>query len=156
MNMQLVSASVPALGCWRRVSDVVRMRGMVVIAGLMASCVVGCSSGSASDVGMTCGSTRTGVGVPVQVKIAKGDVACHTAMTVENAYATMVRDGQIHGNGGGAPVTVNGWTCQGYLTPQILQTGDASQCHTGTAEILAVLPSVGSASPSSSATVSPG
>ena len=44
------------------------------------------------------------------------------------------------GNGGGAPVVVSGWTCQGYNTPEVLSTGNASQCHTGGAAILAVLP----------------
>jgi len=44
------------------------------------------------------------------------------------------------GTGGGAPVTISGWTCQGYNTPDLLRTGDASQCHTSTAMILAVLP----------------
>ena len=37
-------------------------------------------------------------------------------------------------------MTVNGWTCQGYLTPQILATGDASECHSGNTEIVAELP----------------
>jgi hypothetical protein len=58
---------------------------------------------------------------------------------VENQYAAKVRGGQVRGNGGGAPVTVDGWTCQGYPTPEVLSTGDASQCHTATATILAVL-----------------
>ena len=120
------------------------MRGVVAVvagfAGLAAACLAGCSSGPASNAGTTCGTTRTGGGVPVQVKIAKGDVDCDTAMRVENKYAAMVRDGQVPGNGGGAPVTVDGWICQGYLTPEILRTGDASQCHTSSAEILAVLP----------------
>jgi hypothetical protein len=61
-------------------------------------------------------------------------------MRVENEYAAKIRDGQVPGNGGGAPVVVSGWTCQGYDTPQVLSTGNASQCHTGTAAILAVLP----------------
>jgi hypothetical protein len=46
----------------------------------------------------------------------------------------------VQGNGGGAPVAVNGWTCQGYNTPEVLSTGNASQCHSGSAAILAVLP----------------
>jgi hypothetical protein len=128
------------------------MRGVAVVAaclaGLAAACLAGCSSGPASNGGTTCGTTRTGAGVPVQIKVAKGDVACATAMSIETKYASMVRNGQVPGNGGGAPVAVDGWTCQGYLTPQILQTGDTSQCHTSGAEILAVLPSP-SSSPSS-------
>jgi hypothetical protein len=48
--------------------------------------------------------------------------------------------GQVQGNGGGAPVAVSGWMCQGYPTPEVLSTGDASQCHTSSAAIVAVLP----------------
>jgi hypothetical protein len=61
-------------------------------------------------------------------------------MRVENEYAAVVRAGRDRGNGGGAPVVVSGWTCQGYPTPEVLSTGDASQCHTGSAAIVAVLP----------------
>jgi hypothetical protein len=46
----------------------------------------------------------------------------------------------VPGNGGGAPVVVSGWTCQGYDTPEVLSTGNASQCHIGGTTILAVLP----------------
>ena len=63
-----------------------------------------------------------------------------TALKVEDQYAALIRDGRVAGTGGGAPVTVSGWTCQGYNTPEMLQTGSASQCHTSTAVILAVLP----------------
>jgi hypothetical protein len=82
--------------------------------------------------------------VPVVIKIAKGDVGCGAALDVESKYATMIRTGQVKGNGGGAPAAVSGWTCQGYPTPEVLRTGDASECHTGSAEIVAVLPSPGS------------
>jgi hypothetical protein len=78
--------------------------------------------------------------VPVVIKVAKGSVACQTALRVENEYAAKVRDGQVRGNGGGAPVAVSGWTCQGFTTPVVLSTGNASQCHSGGTTILAVLP----------------
>ena len=65
---------------------------------------------------------------------------CGTAMHVEDEYAAKIRAGQVRGNGGGSPVTVSGWTCQGYATPEVLSTGNASQCHTSNAAILAVLP----------------
>jgi hypothetical protein len=107
----------------------------------MAGLVVGCSSGSAPSAGTTCGTTKTAAGVPVVVEVAKGSVACGTAVSVENQYAAMIRNGQVKGNGGGAPVTVSGWTCHGYDTPEVLKTGDASECHSGGSEILAVLPS---------------
>jgi len=93
-----------------------------------------------AGAGATCGSTHTAAGVPVIIKVAKGSVNCQTAMQVENAYAAKIKAGQVPGNGGGAPVVVSGWTCQGYNTPEVLSTGNASQCYTGRAAILAVLP----------------
>ena len=78
--------------------------------------------------------------MPVIIKVAKGTVNCGTALRVENEYAAKIRAGQVPGNGGGAPVVVSGWTCQGYPTPEVLSTGNASQCHTSSAAIVAVLP----------------
>jgi hypothetical protein len=89
--------------------------------------------------GKACGNTRTGAGVPVIVKVTKGDVDCATAMRIENAYAALVKHGALQGNGGGAPLSVSGWTCQGYPTPQVLATGAASECHTASTELVAVL-----------------
>jgi len=108
------------------------------LCGLGACLVTGCSAGSAT-AGASCGSTRTAVGVPVVIKVAKGVVNCKTAIRVENEYAARIRDGQVPGNGGGAPVVVSGWTCQGYDTPEVLKTGNASQCRSGGNAILAVL-----------------
>ncbi len=116
-------------------------RALVVLCGLGSVCLVtGCSSGPAAvGAGATCGSTHTAAGVPVVIKVARGSVDCTVAMQVENEYAAMIRNGQVAGNGGGAPVAVSGWTCQGYATPEVLSTGNASQCHNGSATILAVL-----------------
>ncbi|MGH3192693.1 MAG: hypothetical protein ACRDPY_29180 [Streptosporangiaceae bacterium] len=116
----------------------------VCVAGLLAG-GAGCSSAAqstAATAGATCGSTRTAVDVPVLIKVSKGTVNCGVAMQVENEYAAKVRSGQVPGNGGGAPVSVSGWTCQGYSTPELLSTGIASQCHKGGAAIIAVLPPV--------------
>jgi hypothetical protein len=115
------------------------IRFTLAFASLVACTLAGCSEPS-SNAGATCGTTRTAAGVPVVIKVAKGDVACETALTVENKYATMIRSGQVNGNGGGAPVSVGGWTCQGYPTPELLRTGDASECRSGGLEIIAVLP----------------
>ena len=115
--------------------------GTMVLAGLglgSLGLAAGCSSAQAT-AGATCGTTRTAAGVPVIIKVSRGSVNCQAAMQVENEYAARIRDGQVPGNGGGAPVVVNGWTCQGYNTPQVLSTGNASQCRTGSAAILAVL-----------------
>jgi hypothetical protein len=106
-----------------------------------ACLVTGCSSApSAGGAGATCGGTHTAAGVPVIIKVAKGSVNCEAAMQVENEYAAEIKVGQVVGNGGGAPVVVSGWTCQGYNTPEVLSTGNVSQCRTGSATILAVLP----------------
>jgi hypothetical protein len=115
-----------------------RVLGFLGSAAAAAALLAGCSSGSAG-AGATCGSTRTAAGVPVVIKVARGSVSCRTAVSVENAYTARVKDGQVRGNGGGAPVTVSGWTCQGYTTPQVLSTGNASRCRNGDTEILAVL-----------------
>lgn len=69
-------------------------------------------------------------------------------MTVEAAYATAIRSGRAPGNGGGGPVRVNGWTCQGFTTPVVLHTGKASKCVKDGDEILEILPPVSSSSPS--------
>ncbi len=106
-----------------------------------ACLVSGCSSAQpTAGAGATCGSMHTAAGVPVIIKVAKGPVNCQAAMQIENEYAAKVKAGQVPGNGGGAPVVVSGWTCQGYNTPEVLSTGNASQCHTVSATILAVLP----------------
>jgi len=106
---------------------------------LCAGLVTGCSS-APTGAGATCGTTHTAADVPVIIKVARGTVNCKTAMQVENEYAARIRAGQVRGNGGGAPVVVSGWTCQGYATPEVLRTGNASQCRDGSAAILAVLP----------------
>ncbi len=107
-------------------------------AGLLAGCSAAKATGTAG-VGATCGTAVTAVNVPVIIKVAKGTVDCGTALHIEDEYAAKIRNGQVQGNGGGAPVTVSGWTCQGYATPEVLSTGNASQCHTSSAAILAVL-----------------
>ena len=112
--------------------------GAVLLAG-SAGLLAGCSS-SGAGVGATCGTTRTAADVPVVIKVTEGTVSCGTAMQIENEYAAKIRAGQVRGNGGGAPVAVSGWTCQGYPTTEVLSTGNASQCHTGSAAIVAVLP----------------
>ena len=108
------------------------------VAGLLGGC--GTSGASTAQAGTTCGRTRTGVNVPVVVKIGRGPVSCPAALRIEKSYAAAVRDGDVRGNGGGAPMTVRGWTCQGDATPDVLKTGQVSACTHGGAQILAVLP----------------
>jgi hypothetical protein len=96
--------------------------------------------------GRLCGSGRTSAGVKVMIMVQHGAVDCSTAQAVERGYATALASGKVAGNGGGAPVTVRGWVCQGFNTPDVLRTGNASKCTRHGAEILAVLPAP-SASP---------
>jgi hypothetical protein len=118
------------------------IRGLVALAaaGTILAGLAACSaSAHTAPSPVTCGATRTGANVPVTIKIVKGTVSCAVAMRVENGYAAAVRDGKVMGNGGGAPVKVDGWTCEGYRTPDVLRTGNASECHTGGAEVVAVV-----------------
>lgn len=110
----------------------------VVIAGTLALGGCGGAKSSAASI-QDCGSSRTAANVPVEVKVYRGTVSCAAAMTVEKNYAKAIEDGDVPGNGGGAPVTVNGWTCQGFPTPQVLKTGDTSKCAKKGVEILEIL-----------------
>jgi hypothetical protein len=125
-----------------------RWLALAVLGALLVGLAACASAGPGPGAtGTSCGSTRTGANVPVTIKVVKGIVDCPSVMQVEDSYAAMIKTGKVPGNGGGAPVAVDGWTCQGYPTPHVLQTGDASQCHSGSAEVMAVLlvgPSTGS------------
>jgi hypothetical protein len=105
--------------------------------------LTGCSAGppAAGATGTSCGTTRTGANVPVRIMVKKGTVNCAAMLSVERDYAAMIAGGLVQGNGGGAPVTVHGWICQGYATPTTQRTGVASECHTASAEVVAVLSS---------------
>ena len=112
----------------------------------LAAALVGCGASgaatSAHSVAATqCGSARTAANVRVLIEISHGPVACSTALTVEQAYAAALAAGKAPGNGGGGPISVNGWTCLGFDTPNVLRTGQTSKCTKGGSEILAVLPS---------------
>jgi hypothetical protein len=80
------------------------------------------------------------------VVVQRGAAACQAAMAVERDYTRAIASGKVRGNGGGAPVTIHGWVCQGFNTPEVLATGHASACHKNGSEILAILPTP-SASP---------
>jgi hypothetical protein len=88
----------------------------------------------------SCGTTKTAANVPVRIHVQRGRVTCKTAMSIERDYASAISAGREPGNGGGGPVSVHGWTCQGFATPVVLRTGNASKCVQGSAEILAILP----------------
>jgi hypothetical protein len=119
---------------------------------VLGAVLTGCSSGAPAPgaTGTSCGTTRTGANVPVRITVEKGTVNCATVLSVERDYAAMIAGGRVQGNGGGAPVAVDGWTCQGYATPMTLRTGIASECHTASAEVAAVL-----SSPSASSSAAP-
>jgi len=125
------------------------------LAGLItaAVAVAGCGSGGpgpASSPSPThvrtakavksCGITKTAANVPVRIEVQHGRETCKAAMSVERHYAGEILAGKAPGNGGGGPVNVGGWTCQGFATPVVLRTGNASKCVKGADEILAILP----------------
>ena len=97
-----------------------------------------------------CGIARTAAGVPVQIEVEQGSVACPDALAVERDYARALASGKVPGNGGGAPAKVRGWVCRGFTTPEVLATGQTSTCQKGGTQIMAVLQmpaASGSASP---------
>ena len=133
-----------------------------VLAALALGMAAGCSTvtsaspaGGGTQVAATssplagCGTARTAAGVPVEIEIVHGQVACSAALAVERDYARAIASGKVPGNGGGAPVKVRGWVCQGFPTPQVLATGHTSACKKGAARILAVLKMPASPTPSS-------
>jgi hypothetical protein len=83
-------------------------------AGVLGAVLTGCSPGPPAPgaTGTSCGTTRTGAKVPVRIKVEKGTVVCATVLTVERDYAAMIADGRV-----------------------------ASECHTASAEVAAVLSS---------------
>jgi hypothetical protein len=106
---------------------------------LSALAVTACGSGKpAAASPVKCGSSRTAGNTPVEVEVMHGQVACAVALQVERSYAEAIRDGKVPGNGGGAPVPVSGWTCQGYPTPHVLQTGQTSKCVKAGTELLTI------------------
>ena len=131
-----------------------RAAAALVLAMLAASAVAGCGPvhGKSSESGaqgsspaggppaVQCGTARTAAGVPVVIEVQNGSADCHAALAIERAYTRAVASGKVPGNGGGAPVTIKGWTCQGFNTPQVLATGHTSACHKNGTEILAILP----------------
>jgi hypothetical protein len=127
------------------------IRRSVWLVALLSAAAAGCSGqGSTATKSrvITCGNAKTAAEVPVKVLIAKGNVACGTAKAVVLAYARAIRSGDAPGNGGGGPVKIQGWTCQGFATPVVLQTGKAAKCKRDGIEILEILPPP--ASPSAS------
>ena len=128
-----------------------RVAGLLALAGLLAATAgtAACShapaprptTSSAANAKVTkCGTTKTAASVPVDVEIVQGHATCATALAVEASYASAIRSGRAPGNGGGGPVKVKGWTCQGFATPVVLSTGKASKCVKAGTEILEILP----------------
>jgi hypothetical protein len=111
---------------------------VVVMAGTLALSSCGGTKSNASTI-QDCGTSRTAANVPVEVKIYRGTVSCAAAMAVETSYAKAIKDGRVPGNGGGAPVTISGWICQGFPTPELLKTGDTSKCAKKGTEIVEIL-----------------
>ncbi|MGB6456803.1 MAG: hypothetical protein WBH47_20235 [Streptosporangiaceae bacterium] len=107
-----------------------------------ALALAGCGAGTKPSAAIQdCGTGRTAANVPVEIEVDHGQVACSAAMEVEASYARAIVDGRAPGNGGGGPVSIDGWTCQGLATPQLLKTGETSKCAKDGHEIVAILKS---------------
>jgi hypothetical protein len=115
----------------------------IALAAMAAAVAVAGCGGSATPKAtaspQACGTGRTAANVPIEVEVNHGQVSCTVALTVEKSYAAAIVAGQAPGNGGGGPVTVNGWKCEGFPTPELLKTGDVSKCGKDGMEILAIL-----------------
>jgi hypothetical protein len=120
-----------------RLTSTLCLTGIVIGSLALSGC--GHGHGPTASHPIRCGKSRSAANVPVIISVNTTDVSCSDAMTVESDYATAIREGKAPGAGGGGPVKVDGWTCSGFSTPQVLKTGDASKCVKGTTEILATL-----------------
>ena len=126
-----------------------RLAGASCLAAVAIVCVLalaGCGGGTKANAAsrvQSCGTSKTAAKVPVQVEIYRGTVSCSVAMKVEKSYAEAIVSGHAPGNGGGGPVAVSGWTCQGFPTPELLKTGDVSKCTKDGTEIIEILKASG-------------
>ena len=77
---------------------------------MLGAVLTGCSPGPPAPgaTGTSCGTTRTGAGVPVRIKVEKGTVDCATALSVERDYAAMIAGGRVRGTGGGGRLDLPG------------------------------------------------
>jgi hypothetical protein len=129
-----------------------RHAGQMALTALTLALVTGCSASSSAApagaaatggqaaAGQACGTVDTAAHVPVTVEVPPGTVGCATALRVQADYTRKISAGEAPGNGGGGPVPVDGWICEGYPTPQVLRTGRASVCRRGSVQFYAVLP----------------
>jgi hypothetical protein len=111
---------------------------LVLLVPALAVTACGSSTKPKAAAPVKCGTGHTAANTPVEVEVMRGHVACSVALQVERSYAEAIRDGKVPGNGGGAPVPVSGWTCQGYSTPHVLQTGQTSKCVKAGTELLTI------------------
>jgi hypothetical protein len=137
MQVRRVRAARPPIAVPLRLAVI----GSAAAAALVLS-LTGCGGSSKAAVhAQACGTGHTAANVPVEIEVNRGQVSCAVAMTVEEDYAAAIVAGKEPGNGGGGPVTVTGWKCQGFPTPELLKTGDVSRCTKSGVEIIAILKS---------------
>jgi hypothetical protein len=124
----------------RRLSIALGVTSAVLGAVALAGCGGHSGGSTAAARPVRCGTSRTAAHVPVDISVSSAGVSCSSAMTIEQAYASAIRDGKAPGAGGNGPVHISGWTCSTFSTPEVLKTGNASKCVKGSTEILATLP----------------
>jgi len=121
-----------------------QLAGSSCLAAMVIACVLalaGCggSKANAASSVQNCGASKTAANVPVEVEIYRGTLSCTVAMKVEKNYADAIMSGHAPGSGGGGPITVSGWTCQGFPTPEVLKTGNVSKCARHGTQIIEIL-----------------
>jgi hypothetical protein len=137
---QVLRIRRPARGRGQRLMAAVCLWPAIVALSFgLAACGHAAANAGKPATAQQCGTSRTAANVPVTVQVNSSQVSCSTVLAVEKDYANDIREGKVPGNGGGAPVKVDGWTCQGFATPEVLKTGNASKCVKGHMEILAIL-----------------
>jgi hypothetical protein len=87
--------------------------GVAALLAVIALTAAGCSAPAKTKTATLCGTARTVANVPVKVEVARGKLACPTAVTVERDYTKAIAAGRAPGNGGGGPVKISGWMCLG-------------------------------------------
>lgn len=136
---------------WRAAQLIAALAAMSVAAGCGSAHAArvgsGTSGGGAAGTGGSCGPAYTAGHVPIILKVGAGTVPCSQAQHVESAYNQEIVAGKAPGNGGGGPVQLGSWTCEGFATPRILQTGEVSRCSSGGNQFDAVLASSAASSP---------
>lgn len=115
---------------------------MLSLAALLTAAGCGGSSHHTTGTkaaGVDCGTVKTPAGISADLKVTQGKVDCPQAVSVYRTYFGDLAKGAAPGQGGGGSVTVQGWNCDSYPTPQMQQTGKGGYCSKAGATVTAYI-----------------